>query len=143
MDESRVAAWLRRPLRRRQADQLLRASEGRWETHRAVAWRVAELTSPRARRIDASALRAIVREARDPRPSFSRSVLARRRLRGHVHELELLADRVADLDLPTTGAGIVSLRDLLTNAGSPLYADDHGGALGLAIEHIHDLLEAA
>ena len=136
------ALWrLRR--RRREADALLRASAGRWEHHPSVAWRVAELTSPRQRRTVAGTLRAIAREVRDPRPAISASVVARRRLRHHVAELELLADRLADLDRPATGAGIVLVHDLLSDGGSPLYVAGDARALTPVIEHIHDVLEAA
>ena len=139
--ENPLIAWLRRPRRRRQADALLRASEGSWETHPSVAWRVSELTSPRERRTVARTFRVIVGEVRDPRSRFSASVLARRRLRDHVVELELLADRLADLDRPVTGAGMVFVHDLLTDGGSPLYIVGDADKVSPALDRIHDLLE--
>jgi hypothetical protein len=139
--ENPLAAWLRRPRRRREADALLRASDGRWEDHPAVAWRVAELTSSRERRMVAGTLHSIVGQVRDPRARLSASVLARRRLRDRVVELKLLADRLADLDRPVSGTGIVLVRDLLTEGSSPLYIGGEVAGLVPALDHIHDLLE--
>lgn len=120
---------------------MLRASEGTWETDPSVAWRVSELTSPRERRTVAGTFRSIVGQVRDPRPRLSASVLARRRLRDHVVELELLADRLADLDRPVNGAGMVSIHDLLTDGGSPLYIAGDPDQVSPALDRIHDLLE--
>ncbi|MBV8561686.1 MAG: hypothetical protein JOZ56_01210 [Actinobacteria bacterium] len=139
--ENRLGGWLRRRSRRRAADALLRASGGHWERHPSVAWRVAELTSPRERRRLAGMLDAIARELRDPRPALSASVLARRRLRPHVAALELLSDRLSDLDRPATGAAIVHVHDLLTDGAGPLYIAGDAAALVPAIDRIHDLLE--
>ena len=139
--EGRVAAWLRRPRRRREADALLRSSRGQWEHHPAVAWRVAELTSPRERRALAGTFRSIVGQVRDSRAALTASVLARRGLGPHVAELELLADRIGNLDRPVSGAGIVLARDLLTNGAGPLYIGGDAEQLSPALARILDLLE--
>lgn len=138
--EGTLAAWLRRPRRRREADALLRSSRGRWEHHLAVAWRVAELTSPRERRVLTDTLRSIVGQVRDPRVTLTASVLARRTLGPHAAEPELLAGRIGNLDRPVGGAGIVLLRDLLTDGTGPLYIGD-AEQLSPAIARILDLLE--
>jgi hypothetical protein len=140
--DGRIAEWLRRSRRRREADALLRASDGRWEDHPSVAWRVAELTTPRERSAVAGTLREIAREVRDPRPGFSASVVARRGLGGHVGELEVLADRIADLDRPATGAGMLLVRDLITDGGSPLYICGDVADRTPALDRIHEALEA-
>ena len=141
--EGRVAAWLRRPWRRREADALLRVSGGRWENHPSVAWRVAELTSPRERRVFAGSLRSIVREVHDTRVRLSASVIARRELRPHAAELEKLADRLADLGRPATGAAMVLVHDLLTDGGGPLYGRGNSiDELPAALGRIRTTLEA-
>jgi hypothetical protein len=137
----RLAAWLWRPRRRREVDALLRSSRRGWEHRPAVAWRVAELTSPRERRALAGTFRSIVGQVRDSRAALTASVLARRRLGPHAAELELLADRIGNLDRPVSGAGIVLVRDLLTNGAGPLYIGGDAEQLSPAIARILDLLE--
>jgi hypothetical protein len=141
--ENRLATWLRRPRRRREADALLRVSGGGWESHSAVAWRVAELTSPRERRLLAKTLRSIVRQAEDTRPGFSASVLARRRLRSRIPKLSRLADCLADLSQPVTGAGVVLVHDLLHDGGGPLYLGGDEAGLDPSLDRIRKTLEAA
>jgi hypothetical protein len=141
--EGWIKAWLRRPRRRRQADALLRASGGRWESHPAVAWRVAELTSPYERRRLARVLESVFDEILDPRPSRSASLLSPSQVRSCVPELSRLADRLTDVSHPVTGAGVLLVRDLLRDGGSPLYLGGNKAGLDLALDRIHDSLEAA
>jgi len=138
--EGKITAWLRGPRRRREADALLRSSAGRWEHHPAVAWRAAELTSPCERQTLARSLRSVVSEVRDPRTRFSTSIL-NRQLGRHAWEFESLAERIADLHRPVGGAGMLLIRDLLTNGCGPLYIGGDVDELSPAITQIHDLLE--
>ena len=140
--ENRIAAWLRRPHRRREADSLLRASAGGWERHPAVEWRAAELTSARARLSVARVLRSIVVAVEDPRPRFSAAVLARPRLRPYAREIERLADRIADLERPVTGAGMLLVNDLLTDGTGPLFIGGAVADLVPTLDRIHEALEA-
>jgi hypothetical protein len=87
-------SWLARASAPRDADRWLRMSEGRWESHPAFAWRTAELTSSRERRLLARSLRGIVTDVRALRSTFSASPLNRRGLAPYLHEIEELADRV-------------------------------------------------
>jgi hypothetical protein len=118
---ARRRSWFAKLRARRDADLWLRTSLGRWDSHPAVAWRVAELTSPRERRILARSLRGIVHDVKAPRSTFSASPLNRRDLGPYVDEIAELAGVVGDLDRPVTAVGIVLVRDLLTDGGSPLY----------------------
>jgi hypothetical protein len=141
--ENRLAAWLRRPRRRREADALLRASGGHWEEHSAVAWRVAELTSRYERRRLARSLVSVFDDLLDPRPGSSASVLCRPRIRPYASELLAIAELLADLSRPVTGAGIVLVHDLLRDPGSPIYLGGAEAKLSPTLDCIHDTLEAA
>jgi hypothetical protein len=132
---------LRRRRERREADRLLRASGGRWESHTAVAWRVAEVTSVRERRTLARSLRGIATDVVRPR-GFSAVPLNRTALRPHMPELARLAGRVGDLERPVTGAGMLLVLDLLTDGGSPLYMGGDPAALAPTLNRIREMLEA-
>jgi len=93
------------------------------------------------RRALAGTFRSIVGQVRDSRAALTASVLARRRLGPHPGKLELLADRIGNLDRPVSGAGIVLVRDLLTNGAGPLYIGGDAEQLSPAIARILDLLE--
>jgi hypothetical protein len=129
--ENPIAAWLRRPRRRREADALLRASAGRWQSHLAVAWRVAELTSPYERRRLARAVEAVVDDLSD-----------RRRVLPCVRELAAIADLLADLERPITGVGVILVRDLLTDGERALHLGADKPAAIPALSRILDSLEA-
>jgi hypothetical protein len=139
--EGGVKARLRRRRRRREADALLRASGGRWESHPAVAWRVAELTSPYERTRLARVVECVFDEILDPRPRRTASVLCLGRVRPCAPELSRVADRLADLSHPVTGAGIVLVRDLLRDG--PLYLGGDEAELGLTLRRIDPVLGAA
>ncbi len=66
-------------------------------------------------------LRGIVADVQAPLWTFSASPLNRRGLVPYVHEIQALADRVGDFEQPVAAAGIVLVRDLLSDGGSPLY----------------------
>ena len=103
---------------RRQADNHLRTTgklPPRW------SWRAAELTSPRERRILARSLRDVAEMAQHESVSLSVIPLNRARVRAHVSELELIADELDALDRRVAPAGVLLVRDLLSNGGSPLY----------------------
>jgi hypothetical protein len=117
-------------------------SEGRWDSHAAVAWRVAELTSVRERRTLARSLRGIVTEATSRHPMVSASPLNRRRLAPYAGLIDRVEGRVADFERPISAAGVVLLRDLLTDGASPLYLGGDVTELPDALRQIESLLEA-
>ena len=135
-------SWFTRLRARRDADRFLRASRGSWESHPAFAWRVAELTSPRERRSLARSLRGIVKDAASPSWTFSASPLNRRGLRPYVDDLARLACRIGDLEQSVTGAGIVLVRDLITDGGSPLYIAGDVRALPATLARIRATLNS-
>ncbi len=87
------------------------------------AWRALELSSRRERHGLARSLRGIVDEL-DPKWLPGVSPLNRVGLRRNVDSLLELADRLDD-DLPVTAFGMLLVRELLTDGGSPLYAAGH------------------
>jgi hypothetical protein len=114
-------SWLARARARGDADRWLRTSQGRLQSHPAFAWRTAELTSLRERRMLARSLGGVVADVNAPIWGFSASPLNRRGLVPYVQEIQALADRVGDFEQPVAAAGIVLVRDLLSDGGSPLY----------------------
>ena len=135
-------SWIARARARGDADRWLRLSEGRWETHAAFAWRTAELTSPRERRVLARSLCGVVSDVRAPSSIFSTAPLNRRGLRPYVEQIEELAGRIGDLEQPVTAAGIVLARDLLTDGGSPLYTGGNVSDLPATLARISSILGA-
>jgi hypothetical protein len=134
-------SWLGRARARGEADRWLRASAGRLQSHPSVAWRAAELTSSRERRMLARSLRGIVADARAPVWGFSASPLNRRGLVPYVEEIQALADRVGDFELPVTASGIVLVRDLLSDGGSPLYTGGNVADLPNTLSRIRSALD--
>jgi len=134
-------SWLARARARGDADRWLRASAGRFESHPAFAWRTAELTSSRERRLLARSLHGIVADVRAPRWLFNASPLNRRCLVPYVHEIHALAERVGDLEQPVTAAGIVLVRDLLSDGGSPLYTGGNVADLPNTLSRIRSTLD--
>lgn len=107
--------WLQRRRERRVADEWI----GHGFTSR-YAWRVAELTSARERRLLARELRSVAAEARGtrlPGPTPLSSGLW-----AHADLLDAIALRLARLDDPVSAPGVLVVRELLTSPGSLLYA---------------------
>ena len=134
-------SWLARARARGDADRWLRASAGRFESHPAFAWRAAELTSSRERRMLARSLHGIVADVQAPRWLFNASPLNRRGLVPYVNEIDALAERVGDLAQPVAAAGIVLIRDLLSEGGSPLYIGGNATDLPNALSRIRSNLD--
>lgn len=111
------------------------------QSHPAVAWRTAELTSSRERRTLARSLRGIVADVQSPSWAFSASPLNRRGLVPYVHEIQALADRVGDFEQPVAAAGIVLARDLLKDGGSPLYTGGNVADLPSTLSRIRSALD--
>lgn len=111
------------------------------QSHPAVAWRTAELTSSRERRMLARSLRGVVADANAPLWAFSASPLNRRGLVPYVQEIQALADRVGDLEEPVAAAGIVLVRDLLSDGGSPLYTGGSVADLPSTLSRIQSALD--
>lgn len=65
----------------------------------------------------------------DPKLLPGASPLNRPGLLPYVRELRALADRLADLDRPASRRGLMLVRQLLTDGGSPLYDRDRIGDL--------------
>jgi hypothetical protein len=134
-------SWFARARARGDADRWLRASAGRSQSHPAFAWRTAELTSSRERRMLARSLRGIVADVQAPVWGFSASPLNRRGLVSYVDEIEALADRVGDFQQPVAAAGIVLVRDLLSDGGSPLYTGGNVADLPSTLSRIRSTLD--
>jgi len=114
-----VRGWAAQRRRRRDADRRLAAAAGTVAPD--LAWRAAELTSRHERKLLVRSLRSVVDElSRTYLPGAS--PLNRVALRPHVHELTVLADRLADLDRPVSPAGILAVQRLLTDPDGPFYA---------------------
>jgi len=134
--------WNSRRLLRAEADAwILRGYENR--TTSRYGWRVAELTTSRERRLLGSSLRAVVKEVSQQRPPGV-VPLNRVALRPHRAELVALADRLEALERPVSASGILGVRRLLTEPGSPLYRStglddvpiDAGALFGAILVHL-------
>ena len=113
-----VRHYLRRARERRAADAwIARGYEGRAAWY---AWRIAELTASRERRLLARSLRRVLSELSDSRIE-PLSPLNRKELRPHQHLIDQLSRRLEDLDRPVSAAGILAVNQLLTNPSSALY----------------------
>jgi hypothetical protein len=109
--------------------------------HPAVAWRTAELTSSRERGMLARSLRGVVADVDAPLWAFSASPLNRRGLVPYIPEIQALADRVGDFEQPVAAAGIVLVRDLLSDGGSPLYTGGNVADLPNTLSRIGSALD--
>ena len=105
--------------RRRDADRRIAAGAGPFRPD--LAWREAELTSQRERLTLARSVRSVLAELSSDQ-MLGASPLYRPAVRPHAAELTALADRLADLDRPVEAVGILAVQQLLTDAGSFLYA---------------------
>jgi hypothetical protein len=93
-----------------------------------IAWRSAELTSPRHR---TALARAIARTEHDLTAAGlpGASPLNRVAARPHADLLLRLAERLKALDRPVTPRGVLQVEDLVTSPESPLYARERAREL--------------
>jgi len=115
---------------RRTADRLILVDAHGAEGSDIVRWRMIELVAPDSRQGLARELERTLRGS-DPARLPSASPLRRGLARRHRELLRRLEERMLD-DRPVTARGVVLLRRLLREPGSPLY-DDHAGDLSRAI----------
>jgi hypothetical protein len=100
-----------------------------------LGWRARQLTSPRRRQRLADRLERVVQDAASPQPARSSAVpLNREEIRRCAGLLYNLAAELRD-DQPVTPRGVLVLRRLLYDGGSPLYAGEADGALELELRH--------
>src|SRR5690348_4474075 len=118
---------------RRTADRLILADQHAVEGSDIVRWRTLELVAPGTRRALARELEQTLRRI-DPARLPSASPLRRGVARRHEEMLRRLEERLLD-DRPVTACGVLLLRQLLREPGSPLY-DDRAGDLSRAIGHV-------
>src|SRR6266568_3913885 len=118
---------------RRVADRLILADAVGAEGSDIVRWRTLELVAPTAREGLARELEQLLRRS-DPARLPSASPLRRGLARRHRELLLQLEQRMLDRR-PVTARGVLLLRRLLQEPGSPLY-DDHAGDLSRAIARV-------
>jgi hypothetical protein len=116
---------------RRLADDWLRSATGVFVPPRYL-WRAEQLCSPGQRRILARTLRLIEQRAYE-RPVGLQSPRHLAAVREHRESVRSLARALESLEEPVTPAGMLRILDLVTGAGSPLWATTTDGALGDAI----------
>jgi hypothetical protein len=120
---------------RRTADGLLRTGVRRNPHSPLLAWRAAELTSDRNRKILSRSLGGVIREL-EGRTLPGPSPLNAARARPHLGLIRQLRDRLANFNRPVTERGVVYVQDLLTDGfASPLYARERISDLRGALEH--------
>ncbi len=115
---------------RRSTDRLILASSRGVEGSDVVRWRTLELVSPAMREGLAREIEGTLRSA-DPARLPSASPLRRGVARRHRELLQKLQARMLD-GRPVTARGVLLLRRLLHEPGSPLY-DQHAGDLSRAL----------
>jgi len=125
--------------RRREADAWL-SSAGRFTPPAKYAWRAAELTSPRERRLLARSLRRLVSELQG-RAMPGPVPVDRVALCPYAPDLHNLSKRLADLSRPVSPAGVILLTRLLTEPVGPLYDRAHAHELPRKVASILTALE--
>jgi hypothetical protein len=118
---------------RRVADRLILADAFGAEGSDIVRWRTLELVAPASRENLAREVEQLVRMT-DPARLPSASPLRRGVARRHKELLLKLEERMLD-SRPVSARGVLRLRCLLQEPGSPLY-DDHAGDLSRAIARV-------
>ena len=89
----------------------------------------------------ARSLSGIVADVNAPLWALSASPLNRRGLVPYVLEIQALAARVGDFEQPVAAAGMVLLRDLLSDGGSPLYTGGNVADLPNTLSRIRSTLD--
>jgi hypothetical protein len=115
---------------RRTADRLILVDAHGAEGSDIVRWRMLELVAPESRHGLAHELERTLRKS-DPGRLPSASPLRRGLARRHRELLQRLEERMLD-GRPVTARGVVLLRRLVREPGSPLY-DEYAGDLSRAI----------
>ena len=123
---------------RRTADRLILADAHAAEGSDIVRWRTLELVSPASRQGLAREVEQALRRA-DPARLPSASPLRRGIARRHRELLSRLEERMLD-GRPVTARGILLVRRLLREPGSPLY-DEHAVELSRALTTVLAELE--
>jgi hypothetical protein len=118
---------------RRSADRVILASGTGVEGSDLVRWRTLELVAPATRNGLAQEIERLLRRA-DPARLPSASPLRRGLARRHRQLLQKLEARMLD-GRPVTARGVLLLRRLLREPGSPLY-DEHAGDLSRALARV-------
>jgi hypothetical protein len=124
---------------RRTADRLIVHDMRSRDASELVRWRCEELTSP-------AALDSLRREVErtiadlDPRRLPSASPLRRPAARANEHLLHAAADRIGS-SRPVSARGVLLLRSLLHDGGSPLYDENAEFLLPRALHRILSALE--
>jgi hypothetical protein len=118
---------------RRSADRVILASATGVEGSDLVRWRTLELVAPATRDGLAQEIERLLRRA-DPARLPSASPLRRGLARRHRQLLQKLEARMLD-GRPVTARGVLLLRRLLREPGSPLY-DEHAGDLSRALARV-------
>lgn len=123
---------VRARLRRSTLDRLLAAGEPAWAS-RELSWRAAELSSPTARRAIADRIEALLDEVSGPPHPIGAAVpVDRDAVLGCQELLWELADDLRGVE-PICPGGVVLLRRLLRDGGSPIYAPGNQRALETAL----------
>lgn len=124
---------------RRLADDWLRSSTGVFVPEK-YAQRAAELSSAKHRLMLAKTLRKVERSAGE-RAIGPTNILDLAAVREHRRALRSLVTLVEDEREPVTAAGMLRVRDLITQASSPLYGTTRGVRLDAEIAAVIERLQ--
>ena len=135
-----TAVWRERQRHRREADSWLSTSTGSVVPSRYAA-RAKELCSEGERRALAKALRNHIAAAQSTRLYGSRILDNQAGIREHSQLIESIATTLDDLDQPVTPAGVLLVRQLLTDPTSPIYWRRRSPELESALMRVATILE--
>jgi hypothetical protein len=124
---------------RRTVDRLIVLEPHSSETSALVRWRSFELTAPAYRTLLARETERVLRML-DPKSLPGASPLRRPAARRSEDLLRLLSARLAG-DKPVTARGVLLARQLLRDAGSPLFSDESEHLLPQALKRVLGALE--
>jgi hypothetical protein len=123
---------------RRLADDWLRSSSGAFVPEKYER-RAAELSASKNRLLLANTLRKVERSA-DVHAIGRSNIVDLAAVRASRRSLRVLVTLLEDEEEPVTAAGMLRVRDLITQAGSPLYGTSRGVRLDAEIARTIDLL---